>query len=239
MHDVSLINAGKYTQRLAEALEKRDNVEIIYGKEVEGFVFDKTEKIVTGVRITGRQDILGATAVVLCPGPLAAPMLKKHFGLSCPVMPIKGYSFDFISDYDHNHKHHIIFKNHALVLSFMADKRVRVAGLGDVHGANWEVDEKRLAYMTKLVEGYFSKEEVPVSQKRTKPTACLRPCSPDDMPIVGGLHLFPNVYVNVGHSARGVTTATATGKMVAEQIGRGRIECMRDTGFLSPRRFGL
>jgi len=35
--------------------------------------------------------------------------------------------------------------------------------------------------------------------------------SPDDLPLVGSLKHFPNVYVNIGHNAKASTLAFVTG----------------------------
>lgn len=33
----------------------------------------------------------------------------------------------------------------------------------------------------------------------------LRPCTPDDMPLVGPLKKYSNVFLNTGHGGRGIT----------------------------------
>jgi len=60
---------------------------------------DEAKKhLVKGVRITGEKDIVECDAVVLCAGSFIARLLKENFGLICPVIPVKGYSFDMPTD---------------------------------------------------------------------------------------------------------------------------------------------
>jgi glycine/D-amino acid oxidase-like deaminating enzyme len=54
--------------------------------------------IVEGVKLRGKKDIIGCDAVVLCAGSFIARLLKDNFGLICPVIPVKGYSFDIPTD---------------------------------------------------------------------------------------------------------------------------------------------
>ena len=49
-------------------------------------------------------------------------------------------------------------------------------------------------------------------------STCLRPTPPDDIPIIGKLKYYPNVYLNAGHAGRGTTLGLGTSKIVAEMI---------------------
>lgn len=77
---------------------------MVYDAEVSEFIFNQDPKLkhqVTGIKIKGSDEVIACDAVVICAGPYLARMMKKHFGLSCPMMPIKGYSFDIpINNYE-------------------------------------------------------------------------------------------------------------------------------------------
>ena len=68
---------------------------------------------------------------------------------------------------------------------------------------------------------------------------CLRPCSPDDIPIVGPLKHYPNVFLNAGHAGRGTTLGLATSKLVSELLMEGKSTVVDDPKPYSPRRFQL
>lgn len=68
---------------------------------------------------------------------------------------------------------------------------------------------------------------------------CLRPVPPDDLPIIGSLRFFPNVYLNAGHSGRGTTFGLATGKLAAELLMDGKATSVEDSKPYAPSRFYL
>ena len=53
----------------------------------------------------GKKELIECDAVVLCAGPFIARLMKESFGLICPVVPVKGYSFDMPTD-SQNHPFH-------------------------------------------------------------------------------------------------------------------------------------
>ncbi len=66
-------------------------------------------------------------------------------------------------------------------------------------------------------------------------TACLRPYSADEMPILGAAPACEGLYVATGHGYKGVTLALVTGKSMAQLIAGGAPEA--DLSEFSPSRF--
>jgi glycine/D-amino acid oxidase-like deaminating enzyme len=54
--------------------------------------------------------------------------------------------------------------------------------------------------------------------KNTNLKPILTGLSPDDLPLVGSLKYYPNVYVNVGHGFRALTLSFACGIMIQDAI---------------------
>ncbi len=52
-------------------------------------------------------------------------------------------------------------------------------------------------------------------------TACLRPYSPDQMPILGPVPGTESLYLSTGHGYKGITLAIISGKAMAQQIATG------------------
>ena len=48
--------------------------------------------------------------------------------------------------------------------------------------------------------------------------AVLTGVSPDDLPLLGRLKHYPNIYLNAGHGARAATLSFACGKLLSEII---------------------
>ena len=45
--------------------------------------------------------------------------------------------------------------------------------------------------------------------------------SPDDLPLVGALKHYPNVYLNVGHGTRASTLSFACSEILSKQVNSG------------------
>lgn len=68
-------------------------------------------------------------------------------------------------------------------------------------------------------------------------SAGLRPQSPDDLPVIGTLPDYPNIFVASGHFRNGMLLAPITGQLLSELICDGQSGI--DTNPFSPSRFSL
>ena len=66
-------------------------------------------------------------------------------------------------------------------------------------------------------------------------TACLRPYSLDEMPILGAVPGTESLYLATGHGYKGITLAIISGKAMAQQIANGASDV--DIAPFSPARF--
>ena len=66
-------------------------------------------------------------------------------------------------------------------------------------------------------------------------TACLRPVTPDGLPLIGPVPGWDNAYVATGGGPKGVLLAPAMGRAVADLILAGRTDL--SIGPASPARF--
>jgi glycine/D-amino acid oxidase-like deaminating enzyme len=108
----------------------------MYNSEIESFIFSEKEGekyLVTGIKLRGKKDIIPCDAVVLCAGSFIARLLKENFGLICPVVPVKGYSFDMPTDMP-SHGLHLQFKSEAFVATNYKPGVWRIAAFGDLSG---------------------------------------------------------------------------------------------------------
>lgn len=77
---------------------------------------------------------------------------------------------------------------------------------------------------------YFDKSELNL-------WTCLRPTTPDDMPMIGPTGSYPNLYMNTGHGGRGSALAMGSSKLLSEIMLR-EIPSLNPEDF-SPKRFGI
>ena len=71
--------------------------------------------------------------------------------------------------------------------------------------------------------------------KLVKHTACLRPLTPDGLPIIGRAPNLDNVYLATGAGKKGILISTGMGKAIADLITDGRTEL--PVGEFAPERF--
>ena len=85
----------------------------------------------------------------------------------------------------------------------------------------------------------FDKGESLTNQK-LKPF--LRGQSPDDLPIVGPLKYYPNIYINAGHGRRGPAISIACSKLIGEVMETGQYKSLENDlqgKTISPLRFNI
>lgn len=66
--------------------------------------------------------------------------------------------------------------------------------------------------------------------------ACMRPCPPDALPMMGKVNHIKNAYISAGHNCWGILWAPVSGKAMAELIVTGQASCV-DLGPFAPCRF--
>ena len=66
--------------------------------------------------------------------------------------------------------------------------------------------------------------------------ACMRPCPPDAMPMMGKISNIVGAYMSAGHNCWGILWAPVSGKSMSELVLDGEASCV-DLAPFSPMRF--
>lgn len=179
--------------------------------------------------VTSRGEF-AAAEVVLAAGAWSAP-IAAEIGLRLPLQPGKGYS--------------VTMARPAVcprIPCSFAERRVvatpwpsgyRLGGTMEFSGFSTALDPRRLAALTAAVGEYLTD---PVGHPVVERWAGLRPMTYDDLPVIGRAPRWRNLTLATGHGMLGITTAPATGRLVAE-IVCGR-EPHIDARPFRPERFG-
>ena len=153
-----------------------------------------------------------AAEVVLAAGAWSAP-IAAELGLRLPLQPGKGYS--------------VTMARPAVcprIPCSFAERRVvatpwpsgyRLGGTMEFSGFSTALDPRRLAALTAAAGEYLTD---PVGHPVVERWAGLRPMTYDDLPVIGRAPRFRNLTLATGHGMLGITTAPATGKLVAEIV---------------------
>lgn len=202
-------NARLYCETLARWLTEA-GVRFRFSEQVLGF--QRPAGRLVAVRTA--RGILQADAVVLAAG-CDSPSLARQLGLKVPVVPAKGYSIT-VSVADGALPAYPVVDDalHAAVVP-LGRNRLRVAGTAEFAGFDRRVRQPRIDNLVRLLNRIYP--SVPTEGRPLDAWAGLRPMSPDGRPLLGATRQR-NIYLNTGHGALGWTLATASGKVVAEQV---------------------
>jgi D-amino-acid dehydrogenase len=190
----------KFCQQLSLVLANKYNVEFKY----ESYV---TEKY-TMDALTELFD-----AVVVAAG-VGSTELARQVGDTIDVYPVKGYSIT-INNVDPKYLPKVsLLDDQAKIVTSTLGNRFRVAGTAELTGENYDITRSRIEPLLKWVHTNFPN----INTSDYSQWACLRPMTPDMMPITKQSDKNSKVYYNTGHGHLGWTLSPYTSKTVADLI---------------------
>lgn len=188
----------KFCMHLYEILEQKYNVTFCFGLEI------------SNRNILMRREF---DVVVICNG-VDSVHIARWCGDSLPIYPVKGYSITI--NLDAESKKHCpvtsILDDEAKIVTSTLGNRFRVAGTAELSGYNYDIRYDRVKPLLDWVNTNFP--EIKTSDYSS--WACLRPMTPDMLPIVKRSKKYENVFYNTGHGHLGWTVAPETARMVRE-----------------------
>lgn len=201
-----------FCRELATRLRQRSNVTWHLGTHARGFVMagDAIQAVDTS------QGQIEAGLVVLALG-AEAPRFARRAGFRLPIWPMKGYSITAaplpgtppldlsITDFDRKVVYAPLRANGTDV--------VRVAGIADLVGFDYTIDQGRLATLVRHAADTLRLD----LESEVRPWAGLRPVTPDSRPIIGWSPIC-NLFLNTGHGGLGWTLACGSARLAAELI---------------------
>jgi len=218
------LDSYAYTRALVDAA-RRAGATLRIGRAVG---LERVAGRAAGVRLVGGETVT-ADAVVVAMGPWSAEA-ASWLGVEVPVSPLKGEILRLRPDADwpaagftNPAGDYVMVKNSGLVFTGTTEER---AGFDDrpTRAAHDQIRAFGRAYSATL-------SAMPVAQH----TACLRPLSADDLPIIGAVPGLPGAFVATGHGRKGVLLSPITGCAVAELVLDGAAACVDLTPFCLDR----
>jgi D-amino-acid dehydrogenase len=187
----------KFCYELAEILKKKYNVVFCYNCDVSLI------------------DYLSNTydAVIISAG-VGSEKLANSIGDSLNIYPVKGYSIT-INNVDPKYLPKVsLLDDQAKIVTSSLGNRFRVAGTAELNGENYDILSDRIKPLLKWVHTNFPN----INTHDYSSWACLRPMTPNMMPITKQSDKNSKVYYNTGHGHLGWTLAPYTAKLISEQI---------------------
>jgi len=182
----------KFCVELARILKNKYRVEFFYDEEPEiDLVLDWADRVVVAAGV-------------------GSVKLAKKFNDRLPIYPVKGYSITIsandVKSYEAMPKVSLLDDQAKIVTSTLGT-RFRVAGTAELAGENYDIRRDRIEPLIKWVETHFPS----ISTKDYTSWACLRPMTPNMLPIVKQGN-NPKVFYHTGHGHLGWTLSPATAK---------------------------
>ena len=186
----------KFCTELAKVLEKK-----------YGVIFEYNWKI------NHIEEVSFYDAVVISNG-VGSRALAKTVGDSIDVYPVKGYSIT-INNVDKKHLPIVsLLDDQAKIVTSTLGNRFRVAGTAELAGENYDIRHDRIKPLLDWVRTNFPNMDT----SDYSSWACLRPMTPNMMPITKCSDKNSKVFYNTGHGHLGWTLAPYTAKLISEQI---------------------
>ncbi len=151
------------------------------------------------------QGKLQADACVITAG-AATPALCEPLGIQLPIYPIKGYSMTVPVLHPSKVARCSITDLGLKTVFAPLGNTLRVAAAAEIVGHDLQVQPLRVEQMLQAVERLF-----PGACDLSNPStwAGLRPATPTSLPIIGASRI-PNLYINAGQGALGLTLAAGS-----------------------------
>jgi D-amino-acid dehydrogenase len=198
---------------LAEVLANASGATLRLGERAVGF--ERLGSQLRGLRLASGECVEADHFVVAAGA--AAPSLLRPLGERLPIEPIKGYSLTLpIVRDEAAPRVSVTDQAGKLVFARLGD-RLRVAGFADLVGAGLELESARIDALREAVQARFPGA---CDLDRAEPWAGLRPATPGGQPLVGPTR-WPNLWLNSGHGALGLTLAAGSAARLAGLMREG------------------
>ena len=221
LESLGMVDSQLLTRALMDAAGRR-GASIVVDRAV-GVAWSGDRAV--GVNTTGGE--IACHAVVIATGPWSGPM-GEWIDLDIPVTPLMGQIVR-LEGLSPPLEYHLAGPG-AVVQK--ADGKLWVAATEEEVGFDLTTtSEARQSLLERAARVFPSVSHVRVLEQ----TACLRPRTPDALPIIGGAPNRENVYLATGGGKKGVLLAPAMGRAVADLVVRGETRLPIDD--FAPGRF--
>jgi len=204
------VESYPFALALAQACEQH-GVEIRTG-DVTGI--ERSGSRVTGVRMG--PETLSAQIVIIANGPWAQHT-SEWIGLDVAVIPLRGQIVHLDLPRATRPPRYAIFHDSGYLLPKASGALFAGTTIEDVGFDKTPTQDARDSIMEAVIRLAPQVIDIPIKDV----SACLRPYSTDDLPIIGAVPGIDGLFMATGHGFKGITLCLVTGKNLAEFIVTG------------------
>ena len=186
----------KFCYELAKVLQTKYKVKFVHDYHVKHY-----------------EDVRHHDIIVVCAG-VGSVKFAKTVGDTLDIYPVKGYSIT-INNVDSKHLPKVsLLDDQAKIVTSTLGNRFRVAGTAELCGENYDITRSRIQPLLDWVHENFPN----INTHDYTQWACLRPMTPNMMPIVKRSNKNKKVFYNTGHGHLGWTLGPITAQQTVELI---------------------
>eukprot|EP00301_Raphidiophrys_heterophryoidea_P025284 c844_g1_i1.p1 GENE.c844_g1_i1~~c844_g1_i1.p1 ORF type:complete len:469 (-),score=120.65 c844_g1_i1:110-1471(-) len=204
-------------------------VKFHYEAEVDTIVTEGSK--VVAVKTTQGKEYKGDQFVIAMG--LRTREIASSLGVSLPIVPVKGYSITVpLARHSQPLPCNVVDDANKLYLSPIGNL-LSISSRAEFGVDNLEVDEKVARDIVGKAQRLLTPGYLDVDKAEYH--VCLRPITPDDLPAIGKLKGFDNLFVNAGHGSKGWTQSLGAADVLGHIVD-GTTPPIDVTPF-SPNRF--
>ena len=138
--------------------------------------------------------------------------MLNALNVKCLLAPVKGYTLTVPVSCASKGVRTIVSDEKKRMSFAQIGDQIRIAAFAEFMGRDKTIAEKRKAQIKELLEEKIGK----FSEEQSQYWVGLRPVSPDDVPFIGQIKRFKNIYINAGHGSKGTTLALGAARILTE-----------------------
>jgi D-amino-acid dehydrogenase len=178
----------KFCTVLVKVMQLKYNVLAVYSLSIDDkFDYDEYDVVVVSAGV-------GSTKIA------------KSIGDDIDVYPVKGYSITINNVDPQFLPKATLLDDQAKIVTSSLGNRFRVAGTAELNGENYDIPRDRIQPLIDWVHNNFPD----IDTSNYTMWTCLRPMTPNMLPIVKQSEKRPNVFYHTGHGHLGWTYSAAT-----------------------------
>ncbi len=204
------VDSYRFVLALAQAAEK-NGAEIRSG-QVIGLIRNGAR--VTAVKL--RSHDIPCEHIILAMGPWAGTA-SSWLGIPVPVRPQRGQA-QWIQAPGQPFLYTLTRSGGYLITRTKHDGLIYLGGTQEEAGFDDQPTEEGKEH---IISGVLTMIPSLVEAKHVRSTACLRPLSADELPIIGEVPGWDNVYLATGHWTMGIALSPVTARIITDLIVKG------------------
>lgn len=204
------VNPVKLYSSLWDAVIRRERADLIVGNEVKLLA----ERGNTHALLQVDANRVGCDAIVVAAGSWTRALCKQ-LGYEPLIIPARGLAIVFDTGGREIVTTPALLEDYGIGLAQHNESTLRITGFFEIVGLRTDFSQARKKWLLDR----FQKHVVKSDQVRiVEEGVGFRPCTPDQMPVIGSIPGYRNAYVASGNCRLGITLAPATAHILTSMI---------------------